>query len=148
MQNLVIKGSITATSNKQTDKFNVENKRKSLYLTPNTKGDEESLINFGLTKYVSEKDKKSFFVVKSSDIIKVWCDNKHVDNILSSVNDSNYKYIDGVVTEINIIKSEKSGNTFYRINAINLPNGFGLDEVIEEVKETSPFAWFLLHLSL
>ena len=148
MENLVIKATITATSNRQTDKFNVENERKSVYLAPNTKEDEESLINFGLTKYVSKKDKKPFFVVKSSDIIKVWRDNKHVDNILSSVNDPNYKYIDNVVTDINIIKSEKSGNTFYRINAINLPNGFGLDEVIEEVKETSPFAWFLYHLSL
>lgn len=148
MENLVVKAAITATSNKQTDKFNVKNKRKSVYLSPNTKEDEKSLINFGLTEYESEKDKKSFFVVKSSDIVKVWSDNKHVDNILSSVNDPNYKYIDNVVTEINIIKSEKSGNTFYRINAINLPNGFGLDDIIEELKETSPFAWFLYHLSL
>ena len=148
MENLVIKATITATSNKQTDKFSVENKRKSVYLTPNTKEDENSIIDFGLTKYLSEKDKKSFFVVKSSNIIKIWSDNKHVDNILSSVNDPNFKYIDNVVTEINIIKSEKYGNTFYRINAINLPTGFGLDEVIEKVKETSPFAWFLRHLSL
>lgn len=148
MENLVIKATITATSNKQTAKFNVENKRKSVYLSPNTKEDENSLIDFGLTKYVSEKDKKSFFVVKSSDIIKVWNGDLHVDNILSSVNDPNFKYIDNVVTEINIIKSEKTGNTFYRINAINLPIGFGLDEVIEEVKETSPFGWFLYHLSL
>ena len=148
MENLVINAAITATSNKQTDKFNVENKRKSVYLAPNTKEDENSLIDFGLTKYVSEKDKKSFFVVKSSDIIKVWDGDLHVDNILSSVNDPNFKFIDNVVTQINIIKSEKSGNTFYRINAINLPNGFGLDEVIEELKETSPFAWFLCNLRL
>ena len=143
MENLVIKATITATSNKQTDKFIVENERKSIYLSPNTKEDEKSLINFGLTKYVSEKDKKPFFVVKSPDIIKVWSNNQHVDNILSSVNDNNYKYIDDVVTEINIVKSEKGENTFYRLNAINLPIGFGLDEVIELAKETSPFAWFL-----
>lgn len=148
MENLVINAAITATSNKQTEKFNVVNKRKSVYLVPNTKEDEKSLIDFGLTEYESEKDKKSFFVVKSSDIIKVWNGDLHVDNILSSVNDPNFKFIDNIVTQINIIKSEKNGNTFYRINAINLPTGFGLDEVIEEVKETSPFAWFLHHLSL
>lgn len=140
MKNIVVKARITATSNKQTDKFRVENPKKTAYLSVIDKEDIKALEKFGLTHYTSKDSETDFFIIKLTDKIKAWLNNEILYELDSSVNDPNFSFVEDLYLQVNIIKSENSGNTFYRLNAINLLPDVTKNEVYNVVKETNPFA--------
>ena len=142
MQNLVIKGIITATSKKTNDtKFEQEVPTKTAYL----KVDEENaklLEEFGLTKYTSKADKEDYFIIKFPQNVMVYEPNgigtKRPD--LSLVNHqgletNNFKTPDDKPLALNILKGENTGNTFYRLQAIRVET----QNDIEEIKAENPF---------
>ena len=130
LNNIIIKASITATSNKTKEHFAP---RKTAYLKVADE-DKERLISFGIPEYTS-KDGETFFCVKLADSVKLWDNYGNHITIDTSVNTQNFKTTENVMLEMSIIKGNKHNNDFYRLNAI-------LCEVenIETIKETNPFA--------
>lgn len=130
LNNIIIKASVTATSNKTKEHFAP---RKIAYLKV-ADVDKERLISFGIPEYKS-KEGESFFCVKLADSVKLWDrDGNHL-TIDTSVNTQNFKTTENVMLEMSIIKGNKHNNDFYRLNAILC------GEVnIETIKETNPFA--------
>lgn len=134
---------ITATSNKQSEKIFSKKPTKTLYLQPKDKKESEKLKEFGLTEYQSqEKGSKPFFVVKSSNELDIYIEDTKVKKnmgikvtdptSLEEVNNPNF-YTDEPIL-INIIKVKSDDTTvsdFYRVKA------FKLDD-IEQLKETAP----------
>ena len=130
LNNIIIKASVTATSNKTKEHFAP---RKTAYLKVADE-DRERLISFGIPEYKS-KEGESFFCVKLADSVKLWDrDGNHL-TIDTSVNTQNFKTTENVMLEMSIVKGNKHNNDFYRLNAILC------GEVnIETIKETNPFA--------
>lgn len=134
---------ITATSNKQSEKIVSKKPTKTLYLQPKDKKESEKLKEFGLTEYQSqEKGSKPFFVVKSSNELDIYIEDTKVKKnmgikvtdptSLEEVDNPNF-YTDEPIL-INIIKVKSDDPTvsdFYRVKA------FKLDD-IEQLKETEP----------
>lgn len=130
LNNIIIKASVTATSNKTKEHFAP---RKTAYLKVADE-DRERLISFGIPEYTS-KNGESFFCVKLADSVKLWDrDGNHL-TIDTSVKAPNFKTTENVMLEMSIVKGNKHNNDFYRLNAILC------GEVnIETIKETNPFA--------
>ena len=133
LESLVIKGIITATSNKKSDKYENQVNRKQVYFTV----DEETakkVEGFGLRKYTSY-DGEDFFVVRTSKTVSRYEEGKLVDEILCENTDSEFTpnfNSDGKVVGLNLIKGESDyGKDWIRLSAIN--------GNIEFVVRTSPF---------
>lgn len=133
LENLVIKGIITATSNKKSDKFENQVNRKQVYFTV----DEETakkLEEFGLRKYTSY-DKEDFFIVRTSKNVSRYEGGKLVEEILCENTDSEFTpnfNSDGKVVGLNLIKGESDyGKYWIRLSAI--------DGELEVVERTNPF---------
>lgn len=132
METIIIKGIITATSNKKSDLNNEESQRKSIYISGD-KANLERAKDFGLTVYTS-KDGDDFLIVKASNMVTLYCGEEY-KKISTSVNDGNFNTGDNVV-DLAIMKGEKNHNTFYRLYAINLKDFSQL----ETVKKLNPFS--------
>ena len=141
MQNLVIEAIITATSKKQGGKFKQDIPTKTAYL----KTDEENaklLEDFGLTRYTSKEDQEDYFIVKFPQNVVLYFPNglgeRRPDLSLVEVDGeetNNFRTTEDKPLKLNILKGEKDGNTFYRLQAILVDSA----EDIEEIKPENPF---------
>lgn len=134
---------ITATSNKQSEKIVSKKPTKTFYLQPKDKKESDKLKDFGLIEYQSqEKGSKPFFIVKSSNELDIYIEDIKIKKnmgikitdptTLEEVDNPNF-YTDGPIL-INIIKVKSDDPTvsdFYRVKAVKLYN-------IEQFKETEP----------
>lgn len=116
MENILIEGIITTTSNKQSLEFRTENPKKSVYI----QADEENakkLKDFGLREYTSKSDGESFFIVKCVDELKLYFDTENpAVPMNTTINDDNFKTEKPIF--MNIVKGENIGNVFYRLSAV------------------------------
>lgn len=139
LENLVIQGIITATSNKQDQEFIQEVPTKTVYL----KVDEptsKKLQEFGLTEYSSKSDGEKFFIIGIVREPMIYNPQGigYKDPSLSLINgdegqNPNYKTSESI--GLNVIKGEFRGNNFYKIQALRLENR----DQIEKVEAENPF---------
>ena len=135
MENLIITGQITATSSKKDDKFKQENLTKTAYVTVTKKEDVEALEAFGATKYTTKEDNRDFFILKvpQSFVVVKGNEMKRLDGTLSS---PNFRTKEDKEFKFNIIKSEKMGNEFLRLQAV-LVEDF---KEVELIQMSNPFS--------
>lgn len=135
MKDLVIKGQITTTSNKQSDKFVAKTPQKTAYL----KLDEENTKKaeaFGLTKYTSKENNEDFFMVKVVTNLRAYYDNsRNYDKLETGVDSPNFKTKDGKEISLAIVQGENLGNVFYRLSAIKISQSSD----IETIEAENPF---------
>lgn len=134
---------ITATSNKQSEKITSKKPTKTIYLQPKDKKESEKLKDFGLTEYQSqEKGSKPFFIVKSSNELDIYIEDTKVKKnmgikvtdptSLEEVDNPNFYTDEPILINIIKVKSDDPAvSDFYRVKA------FKLDD-IEQLKETEP----------
>lgn len=139
MKNITVKVNITATSNKQNSQYKTDNPKKSLYLTPKTKTDKQKLIDFGLVEYTPKDGGTPFFVVKATDEIKCWLNKQIVEKIPASIEDLNFKFEEGKFLTVNIIRGQKAGNVFYRLNGIKFEDDTLMQHAYQPIEEECPF---------
>lgn len=136
MKDLVIKGQITTTSNKQSDKFVAKTPQKTAYL----KLDEENAKKaeaFGLTKYTSQENNEDFFMVKVVTNLRAYYDNsRNCDKLETGVDSPNFKTKDGKEIGLALVQGENLGNVFYRLSAIKISESSD----IETIEAENPFA--------
>lgn len=133
MENLVITGIISTTSNKQSSEFRVENPQKTAYLLLD-KENANKLEKFGVRKYTS-KTEEDFYCLKIVEKLKLYFDDSKNSIIMDSgVNEPNFKSEKAI--KMNVIKGEKTGNTFYRLQALLLNDANDLVQIEAE----NPFA--------
>ena len=133
MENLIISGIISTTSNKQSKDFKSENQQKTAYLEL----DEENankLEKFGVRKYTS-KTGEDFYCLKIVEKLKVYFDKSKASiNLDAGVDVANFKTEKSI--QMNVIKGEKTGNTFYRLQALLLNE---LEDLVQ-IEAENPFA--------
>lgn len=134
METLIIAGQITATSNKQDDKFKQEVPTKTVYIA----FDEENgkkLEDFGIHTYTSQ-NKERFAIVKApASGISIWNNGKNLGKMDCSIEAKNFKTVDGLPVGLAFVKGDKLGNEFYRITDINV----GQETDIEYLEKENPF---------
>lgn len=136
MENIVINGRVTATSNKVDTKFKQENPTKTAYLTVSDETEKKKLIDFGLTEYTSKKDGLSFFIIKLPQNVAIYVDGVEGSEPLSgSVETPNFSTAEDKELAINIIKGEHMNNDFFRLQAIKIDQSSDIVEVVQ----TNPF---------
>lgn len=141
MENLVIKGEITATSKKTTGDFKQEIPTKTAYV----KVDEENakkLEGFGLTRYTPKDGGEDYFIIKFPANLMVYLPNgsfsKRPDLSQVTVDDietNNFKTPEGKSLSLNIIKGNHKNNDFFRLQSIRIES----KSDIEEIKPENPF---------
>lgn len=137
MENLVINGRITATSNKVDTKFKQENQTKTAYVTVSDEAEKKKLIDFGLTEYTSKQDGLSFFIIKLPQNVAIYVDGVDQPEPMSGgVDTPNFSTIGNKDLSLNIIKGEHMNNDFFRLQAIKIDQSSD----IVEVEQTNPFA--------
>ena len=140
MENTIVQAIITATSKKQNGDFKQEIPTKTAYLTAD-KENSKKLVDFGLTEYTS-KDGESYFIIKLVNKLMLYPtgDEPRLARELSlveldGVETNNFRTPEDRPVGLNILKGENKGNTFYRLQAIQIVN----DSDIEEIKPENPF---------
>lgn len=147
IENIVVTGAITATSNKLSSEYPTEQPHKTAYFTV-IEEDRKACEDFGLTEYTSEKDGKNFFCAKLSTAVTCYIKSTgqqiKTSGLVESVSEDgalvstpNFKTAEDIM--INLIKSENKGNIFYRIQALLLDNV----EDIEIIVPQNPFESFM-----
>lgn len=137
MENIVIKGKITATSKKLDNRYKQVNPTKTAYIETDEQN-AQALEAFGLTKYTSAEDRKDFFIIKLSSNLVAYEDNTNKTTSLAdltTVNSPNFNTGESDIY-LNIIKGENMGNDFYRVQALLLPEGI---DMIQAVEAVNPF---------
>lgn len=133
MENLIIEGIISTTSNKQSSEFKVENPQKTAYLLLD-KENGDKLEKFGVRKYTS-KTGENFYCLKIVEQLKVYFDKSKTSiTVDAGVDVPNFKT--EKVIKMNVIKGEKTGNTFYRLQALLLNE---LEDLVQ-IEAENPFA--------
>lgn len=133
MENLVIEGIISTTSNKQSSEFKVENPQKTAYLLLD-KENADKLEKFGVRRYTS-KTGEDFYCLKIVEQLKVYFDKSNASMTVDvGVDVPNFKT--EKVIKMNVIKGEKTGNTFYRLQALLLNE---LEDLVQ-IEAENPFA--------
>ena len=135
---------ITATSNKQSEKISSKKPTKTLYLQSKDSKESKRLKEFGLTEYQSnEKGSKPFFIVKSSNELDIYIGYEKVKKNMGikvtdpvsfeEVDNPNFYTEDPILMNIIKVKSDDpTVSDFYRVKA------FKLDD-IEQLKETESY---------
>lgn len=133
MENLIIEGIISTTSNKQSSEFKVEKPQKTAYLLLD-KENADKLEKFGVRKYTS-KTGEDFYCLKVVEQLKVYFDKSKASiTVDAGVDVANFKT--EKVIKMNVIKGEKTGNTFYRLQALLLNK---LEDLVQ-IEAENPFA--------
>lgn len=133
MENLIIEGIISTTSNKQSSEFKVEKPQKTAYLLLD-KENADKLEKFGVRKYTS-KTGEDFYCLKVVEQLKVYFDKSKASiTVDAGVDVANFKT--EKVIKMNVIKGEKTGNTFYRLQALLLNE---LEDLVQ-IEAENPFA--------
>lgn len=139
MENIIILGKITATSKKSDGKFKQETPTKTAYVEAKDRIEKEKLVKFGLREYTSAADGNNFFIIKLPQNVAVYVgESDEPFDIDGSTETANFKTADHIYTAINIIKGEKDGNEFYRLQAIMVSDS----SQIEMIEKQNPFAEF------
>lgn len=133
MENLIIEGIISTTSNKQSSEFKVEKPQKTAYLLLD-KENADKLEKFGVRRYTS-KTGEDFYCLKIVEQLKVYFDKSKASmTVDAGVDVPNFKT--EKVIKMNVIKGEKTGNTFYRLQALLLNE---LEDLVQ-IEAENPFA--------
>lgn len=133
MENLIIEGIISTTSNKQSSEFKVEKPQKTAYLLLD-KENADKLEKFGVRKYTS-KTGEDFYCLKVVEQLKVYFDKSKASiTVDAGVDVANFKT--EKIVKMNVIKGEKTGNTFYRLQALLLNE---LEDLVQ-IEAENPFA--------
>src|SRR5690606_11441785 len=137
--NVVVKGHVSATSNKVDNKFKNEDPTKTAYLIVNEPAEAQKLIDFGLTQYSSKTDDTKFFIVilpKQVDIYIKGADGNAPEKYSGRLDSPNFSTTPDKDLNLNIIQGENTGNKFFRLQAIQI------EETTDfiEVEQTNPFA--------
>lgn len=138
MENLVIKGMVTATSKKQGKDFKPETPTKTAYLEIKEE-DKSKAIGFGLTEYTSKENGKSFFIVKLPKEVSIYVEgvpNQQPEKLDGGIETNNFKTAENKFLNINIIKGHNKGNDFWRLQAIQITD----TSDIVEIEQQNPFA--------
>ena len=140
MENIIVKGQITATSKKQSGYFRQEVPTKTAYVSTD-ETNSKLLEDFGLQKYTS-KDNENYFIIKFPANVMVFKPNgfgeKRPDlsrNEIEGIETNNFKTPDDKLLPLNIIKGNHKNNDFFRLQAIRIES----DDDIEEIKPENPF---------
>ena len=147
MENIVIKGIITATSKKNNDEtFKQETPTKTAFITTDQEN-ADKLQKFGLTKYTS-KEGNDYFIIKFPANLMVYLPNgfgkKRPDLSQIYIKDvetgeynetNNFKTPDEKMLPLNIIKGNHKNNDFFRLQAIRVDT----EEDIEQILPENPF---------
>lgn len=139
MENIVIKGRISATSNKVDDKFRQEQPTKTAYVTVTDPKDIDNLKKFGLTQYSSKEDQSSFFIIKLPKQVAIYVSGvskQEPEKMSGGIDTPNFSTPEGKELSLNIIKGENMGRDFFRLQAIQIEDA---NDIIE-VEQTNPFA--------
>lgn len=137
MENIVIKGRISATSNKVDGKFQQETPTKTAYVEVTEEESKKALVGFGLTEYTSKDDGKNFFIIKLPKEVSIFQGNQ-MHKIPGGVDTPNFKTPDDKELMLNIIRGNNKGNDFYRLQAILVQE----QSDIETIAPENPFADF------
>lgn len=130
MENIILTGTITSTSNKST-KFEATN--KIAYVTLASTEEYKKALDFGLNIYESE-DKTRFIIVKLPKKLSIYIGNRQY-KYNSGIEDPNFYTTNDI--GLNLIKgvSDKNNSSYIRLTALNLNS---IDE-LQEVKQVNPF---------
>lgn len=130
MEQLNIKGLITATSKKGTKFDGTPNDRKTAYFEADTENTKKA-VEFGLREYTSRDDGKKFFIIQLTSEVDVYNQFGEIvqtlDGGIETANFSTNKPVN-----LAILKGENKGNVFYRLK--------GIQGEIEEVAPQNLFA--------
>ena len=133
LENIIVKGIITATSNKQKKGFDSD-PRKTIYFNVVDEKDRQALKEFGITEYTpTDKKEEPFYIVKASEEIKLYQVGKkeYVTSLDTSSTSNNFSTGDSVVG-ISILKGKSEmGNAYKRVYAILVKN-------LEDIKMLEP----------
>lgn len=130
-KSLTIKAIITATSNKQDNRFKTENPRKSLYVTVDAEN-KKLLEEFGLTEYTSKQDNKPFFIIKTGAKLDHYVAGVKVGEVSGLIDAPNFTS-NGEVVHIALYQDKSdTGKNYTRAYAVN--------GTIKEVEAQNPFA--------
>lgn len=136
MKDLVIKGQITATSNKQSDKFVAKTPQKTAYLKLDAKN-AKLAQEFGLQEYTPKDGGEPYFMVKIVEKLRAYYDNSNAcDKLDTSIETPNFKTPDNVEIGLALVQGENLGNKFYRLSAVKLSKSSD----IETLEAANPFA--------
>ena len=140
MDNIIIKGQITATSKKNAGDFSQEVPTKTAYVST-TPEEAKKLEDFGLTQYTS-KDGENYFIIKFPANVMVYLPNgigvkrPELSQVeVDGLETNNFKTPDDKELTFNIIKGNHKNNEFFRLQAIRVET----EEDIEEIKPENPF---------
>ena len=141
MENLVVKGQITATSKKNDGEFSQEVPTKTAYFKPASEKDAKDLQAFGLTQYTSQEG-ENYFIIKFPAVVRVYLPNglatkrPDVSQIThEGMETNNFMTVEGKDLQFNIIKSNHKNNDFFRLQAIRLEE----ESDLTELKPENPF---------
>lgn len=137
--NVVVKGQVSATSNKVDNRFKNEDPTKTAYLIVNDPVEVQKLIDFGLTQYSSKTDDTKFFIVKLPKEVAIYikgADGNPPEKYSGRLDSPNFSTVEGKDLNLNIIQGENTGNKFFRLQAIQIEE---TSDFIE-VQQTNPFA--------
>lgn len=133
-EQIIIGGTITATSNKEETKFQAERPKITAYVAPATLADKEELIKAGMTCY-SSKNGDEFFIIKLGKEINVYDENtQELVAQLDGGRESGTLFKMKNPGKLAIFKSENKGNDVYRITDI-----LTKADNLEKIERLNPF---------
>ena len=141
MENIIIKGQITATSKKQSGDFKQEIPTKTAYVSVDSEN-AKKLEDFGLTKYTSKDDQEDYFIIKFPANVMVYQPNGFGEKrpdlsqiTFEGIETNNFKTPDNKQVQMSILKGNHKNNDFFRLQAIRVETSSD----IEEIKPENPF---------
>lgn len=134
MENIILKGQVTATSNKVDGKFKQDKPSKTAYLVI-AEEDKQKAIDFGLSEYTSKEDGNSFFITKLPQQVAIYVEGVKTltpEKMSGSVDTPNFMTDPEKMLNLNIIKGENMGNAFYRLQAIQIKSTTDIISIEQE----------------
>lgn len=138
MENITIKGQITATSKKSNGDFKQEILTKTAYVKTDTEN-AEKLVDFGLTKYTSRDNNEDYFIIKFPATVMVYNTSGFGEKrpdlsqvTLDGQETNNFKTPDNKPLMLNIIKGNHKNNDFFRLQAIRVESNLDIEEILPE----------------
>lgn len=134
MENLIIKGQLTATSNKVNEDYKTDNPTKTGYVIVEDENISNEMKGFGLREYTSQEDDSKFFIIKLPQQLTLVKGN-NMKKLSGDVESPNLKTKDGQEFKMNVIKGRNKGNDFFRLQAIEV-NDYS---DVEQIQMENPF---------